>query len=229
MMFTAETFMKRKFTIIFTALLFVSIGVAATQTPAQQNNPFEDLLDSKREGMFAGGDVAYGSTRFSASVAKGELDEVEVDLTTVRSLSGGLQWRLGYATSERLAFYITSFATSLEPALGVLMYSEKYQGYYLNARVGYSSYGFAGELPVDDDEVRPNLSTWTLEAGVGYEFRPHFMIEGMAGYSRFTFADSYIYDTRKWESPFDSGEDLLYTDLHLNRITLFVSVNYLFY
>ncbi len=74
------------------------------------------------------------------------------------------------------------------------MYSEKYQGYYLNARVGYSSYGYTGELPVKEDEDLLNLSTWTFGAGVGYEFRPHFMIEGMAGYSRFTFPDSHIYD-----------------------------------
>lgn len=220
--------MKRKFSIIFRVLLSVSFCLAATQTPAQQNSPFEDFLDSKREGLFAGGGIAYGSTRFSASVSKGELSRESVDLTS--ALSGGLQWRLGYATSERLAFYVTSFATNLEPSLGVMMYSEKYQGYYLNARVGYSSYEFAGELPVDDDKIRPSLSTWNLGAGVGYEFRPHFMIEGMAGYSRFTFPDSYVYDWREYSGEYYFGPpEPLYADLHLNRITLFVSVNYLFY
>ena len=118
--------MKRKFSIIFHVLLSLSFCLVATQTPAQQNSPFEDFLDIKREGLFAGGGVAYGSTRFSASVSKGELSEEGVAQTTSRALSGGLQWRLGYATSERLAFYVTSFATNLEPSLGVMMYSEKY-------------------------------------------------------------------------------------------------------
>ena len=216
--------MQRKFSIIFYVLLFLSICGVATQTPAQQSNPFEDFLDSKREGMFAGGGVAYGSTRFSASVSKGELDE-SWNQGMPRSLSGGLQWRLGYATSERLAFYVTSFATKLDPSLGVMMYSEKYQGYYLNALVGYSSYGYEGPLPFYEGtlrgfgEERPNISTWHLRAGVGYEFRPHFMIECMAGYSRFTFPGSYVLD---WLAN-------SYADFHLNRITLFVSVNYLFY
>lgn len=208
--------MKRKFSITFSVLL----SLTGTQTLAQQNSPFEDFLDSKREGMFAGGGVAYGSTRFSASVSKGEV--YESDVFRSNALSGGLQWKLGYATSEHLAFYVTSLATNLEPSLGVMMYSEKYQGYYLKALVGYSSFGYGGtrSLPRETEEETMNSSTWHLGAGVGYEFRPHFMIEGMAGYSRFTIPDGYIYDYQDWP---------LYTDLHLNRITLFVSVNYLFY
>ena len=216
--------MKREFSIIFSILLCL----AATQTPAQQNSPFEDFLDSKREGMFAGGGVAYGSTRFSASVSKGEL--YASDQIMSNALSGGLQWRLGYATSERLAFYVTSFATNLEPSLGVMMFSEKYQGYYLNALVGYSSFGYETSLPVETEEERVNLSTWQLGAGVGYEFRPHFTIEGMVGYSRFTIPDSYVvYDWTDWSDDFRLEPEPLYADFHLNRITLFVSVNYLFY
>ena len=214
--------MKRKFSIIFSVLLSQSICLIATQTPAQQNSPFEDFLDSKREGLFAGGGIAYGSTQFRPSISKGELHEE--DQITLSSLSGGLQWRLGYATSEHLAFYVTSFATTLEPALGVMMYSEKYQGYYLNALVGYSGYEYQGSFSSEVDE----LSTWHLGAGVGYEFRPHFMIECMAGYSRLTIPDAYIYD---WESTSTGlgAPAPLYTDYHLRRITLFVSVNYLFY
>ena len=220
--------MKRTFSIIFSVLLSLSPCLAATQTPAQQNSPFEDFLDSKREGLFAGVGVAYGSTQFSASVSKGELTEWAQEQITLRSLSGGLQWRLGYATSEHLAFYVTSFATNLEPSLGVMMHSEKYQGYYLNALVGYSSSGYTGDLPVENEEEHANLSSWHLGAGVGYEFRPHFMIEGMAGYGRFTISDGYIYG---WDSEgvLWGAPRPLYADFHLNRITLFVSVNYLFY
>lgn len=216
--------MKRKLSILFRILLALSFCVAATETSAQQNSPFEDFLDSKREGLFAGGGIAYGSTRFSASVSKDELNERYQNIP--RSLSGGLQWRLGYATSEHLAFYVTSFATNLDPSLGVLMYSEKYQGYYLNALVGYSSYGYEGPLPsLHVDDERPSFSTWHLGAGVGYEFRPHFMIEAMAGYSRFTLPDSYVSDYIRdsywWRETYEA--------FHLKRITLFVSVNYVFY
>lgn len=214
--------MKKKVSIIFSVLLCLT----ATQTPAQQNSPFEDFLDNKREGLFAGGGIAYGSTRFSASVSKGELREPDQIMSS--ALSGGLQWRLGYATSERLAFYVTSFATHLEPSLGIMIYSEKYQGYYLNALVGYSSWRYETPLPVENEEKHVNSSTWRLGAGVGYEFRPHFMIEGMAGYSRFTIPDSYIYDWTEGVSYWFPSEPL-YADLHLSTITLFVSVNYLFY
>ena len=199
----------------------------ATQSPAQQNSPFDDLLDSRRKGLFAGGGVAYGSTQFRASHSAGELRAGDGDaLATLGGTSGGLQWRLGYATSENTAFYVTSFAADLAPSLGVLMFSEKYQGYYLNVLVGYSNYEVPGTtLPnFVQSEEGTSLTTWSFGAGFGYEFRPHFMIEFMAGYSRLTIPDGYYdfdWSDGKWH---DRS-----SDLYLDRITFFASFNYMFY
>lgn len=212
--------MKRKFSIIFSVLLSLSICLTATQTPAQQNNPLEDLLDSKREGLFAGAGVAYGSTRFTVSYSDRDepSDQVKGRAANLGGTSGRMQWRLGYATSEKWAFYVTSFGTNLDPSLGIMRFSQQYPGYYLNAFVGYSSFdvNLSSISGLDESE---NYSTWNFGAGVGYEFRPHFMVELTAGYSRLTIPSEYeVYS-------FDY-EDF---NIYFNRITLFASFNYLFY
>ena len=198
-----------KIALVLVCSLTLLCQFSATQIPAQQNNPLEDLLDGKRAGLFMGGGVAYGSARFTISRSDGdEIDEWDQEeVAKLNGLSGGLKWRLGYATSEKVAFYVTSFATNLEPSLGVMIFSEKYLGYYFNALVGYTSYEVDFLNASEDD----NLSTWNLGAGLGYEFRPHFTLEFTVGYSRLTVP---IYD------------DL---DGYVNNTTLFASFNYLFY
>ena len=204
-----------KILLVLVCFLILLCHFSATQIPAQQNNPsqqnnpFEDLMDGKRMGLFAGGSVAYGSARFTLSRSDGdEIDEwAQEEVAELNGLSGGLKWRLGYATSEKVAFYVTSVATNLEPSLGVMIFSEKYLGYYFNALVGYTSYE-ADFLNASEDD---NLSTWNVGAGLGYEFRPHFTLEFTLGYSRLTVP---IYD------------DL---DGYVNNTTLFASFNYLFY
>ncbi len=215
--------MKTSF--IFLCCLTLLCQFSATQSLAQRSNPFDDLLDGKREGLFAGGGVAYGLTRFTVSYSDGdELSESQKEeLAKLGGTSGRMQWRLGYATSENLAFYVTSFGTNLDPSLGIMMFSQQYQGYYLNALVGYSSFqtklpSFAG---LEEDA---SYSTWNFGAGVGYEFRPHFMLELTAGYSRLTIPSER-------EAYYSIGGGISYEDynLYFNRITLFASFNYLFY
>ncbi len=80
--------MKRKFSIIFCVLLSLPFCLVATQTPAQQNSPFEDFLDSKREGLFAGGGIAYGSTRFSFTYSKGDRESVDLTSASLAPCNG---------------------------------------------------------------------------------------------------------------------------------------------
>jgi len=199
-----------KTSLILLCSLTLLCQFSATQSPAQQSNPFDDLLDGKREGLFAGGGIAYGVTRFTIGYSDGDepSDYRKEEAAKVGGTSGRLQWKLGYAPSENLAFYVTSFGTNLDPSLGIMMFSQQYPGYYLNALVGYSS--FEATLPSFVDEAE-NYSTWNIGAGIGYEFRKHFMAEFTVGYSRLTIPS--------WDD----------TDVYLNRITLFASFNYLFY
>ena len=215
-----------KLHLLFLFCLTLLCQFSATQSLAQRSNPFDDLLDGKREGLFAGGGVAYGLTRFTISNSKGDKpnDSDKEELAKLGGTSGQMQWKIGYATSENLAFYVTSFGTNLDPSLGVMMFSQQYPGYYLNALIGYSSFeatlpSFA-EAELDGTE---NYSTWNFGAGVGYEFRPHFMVELTAGYSRLTIPSEY--ETYSLETGI-SYEDV---NVYFNRITLFASFNYLFY
>ena len=209
-----------KTSLILLCSLTLLCQFSATRSPAQQSNPFDDLLDGKRKGLFAGGGVAYGLTRFSIGYSDGDepSDYIKEELFKLGGTSGRLQWKLGYATSENLAFYVTSFGTNLDPSLGIMMFSQQYPGYYLTALVGYSS--FEATLPsfAELDEAE-NYSTWNFGAGIGYEFRKHFMAEFTVGYSRLTFPTEV--EVGPWEY-----RDI---DVYFNRITFFASFNYLFY
>ena len=215
---------------VLTCQIYVS-DVAEAQGPAG-NNPFEDLLDGKREGLFAGGGVGYGTTRFTSSSSIAETsEEVKAAAANLGGVSGWLHWKLGYATSEHLAFYVTSAATNLEPSLGIMMFSQKYPGYYFNGLVGYSSFNIADPTIFNEDNLETesnlDLRSWNLGAGFGYEFRPHFMVEFTAGYSRLTIpARARRFVDYSIVGPIYEYED--YT-IHFNRITLFAAFNYLFY
>ena len=68
--------MKRKFSIVFRVLLSLSICLAATQTPAQQNtNPLDDLLDNRWRGLFLGGTFRYGITQSGLSILADRFNE----------------------------------------------------------------------------------------------------------------------------------------------------------
>ena len=159
----------RKKSVITYALILASVLFITTHCNGR--SPFDDLGDQKWEGFLGGGGVCIGSTFIQ------------------------MQWKLGYATSDHTAFYLTSLATHLNPSLGLMRFIPKYPGYYFHAFLRV-----------------PRVKHWNLGLGGGYEFRPHFMVELTAGYSRFTI-------------PNESEE---FTNAR-NQITLFASVNYLFY
>ena len=197
-----------KASLILLCSLTLLCQFSATRSPAQQSNPFDDLLDGKREGLFVGGGIAYGANRFTISTIDGVVYDYErEEAAELGGISGRLQWKLGYATSENLAFYATSFGTNFAPSLGIMMFSQQYPGYYLNALVGYSSSEATRSSFVDEAE---NYNTWNIGAGIGYEFRKHFMAEFTVGYSRFKIST--------WDA-----------SAYLERVTLFASFNYLLY
>ena len=201
--------MKIKCSFVF-ALTVVSL-FSVTQSSAQ-NNPLDDLMDGKRTGLFAGGGVEYGYTRFS--VGGERANRVEDEFTAITGLSGGLKWRLGYAISEHEAFYITSFGSGIAPALGVMLFAEENPGYYFNGVIGFTNQaGFVAQTL--NDEVKSSVNTWNIGLGIGYEFRPHFMLEFMFEYSLLTV----------------SADNLVYRDyaFNISRTELVASFNYLFY
>ena len=214
-----------KFSLLYATVLFILTSVLVVQSPAQQNSPFNDLIDNKREGLFVGGGVAYGTTRFSVSYSDDEevSEAGKEELATLGGTSGHLIWRLGYATSEDLAFYVRSLATDLEPSFGIMKFFREYPGYYVHALIGYSSFEVVDSVvePFADEETKAGLSTWNIGLGIGYEFRPHFMVELTGEYSRLTIpTEQEVY-----------VEYLTYEDVnvYLNRTMIFASFNYLFY
>ena len=157
---------------------------------AAADNPFADLADNKLAGFFAGGGAGYGITRTEDGSA--------------HESSARTQWKVGYAISERLGFYVTSILTDVAPEFGVMWFPEQEFGpskprYFLQALIGFYSY-----------EAREDISTLSLAGGVGYEFRRHFMFEATAGYNQTQIS--------QWGAP-----------TKLNKITFVASVNYLFY
>lgn len=198
-----------KITCFFVSALTV-VSLFVTQSSAQ-NNPLDDLTDGRRTGFFVGGGVEYGYTRFSVGGPDSYL--VLIDDGLARGLSG----KLGYATSENTAFYVTSFGTNLAPALGVMKFSQEHLGYYFNGVIGFMNQaGFIGETL--DYNVDGRRIPWILGLGLGYEFRPHFMLEFMLGYSQLSVSrpNPRIGPWSRFE--FD-----------LSRIEFVASFNYLFY
>lgn len=207
-------------------LLLVSISVyllSTTQSPAQQNsNPFDDLFDDRRRGLFFGGTVRYGITQSGLSISADRFNEDDkFDNSNSRSLSGNVQWRIGYAVSEYMGFYISSPFLSVQPAIGGLFFSKQFPNTFYTVQIGYTrttpssriadanfdQYVLtAGNTPAD---------TWSFNLGIGNEFRRHYTFELIAGFSRITIPNAY------WDSGFHN--------LHLNGLSLFASFNYLFY
>ena len=203
-----------KITCLFVSILTVVSLFSVTQSSAQ-NNPFDDLTDSRRTGFFVGGGVEYGYTRFFASGP--DVDYVSDNfVAAITGLSGGLRGKLGYATSEHTAFYVTSSGTNLVPALGVMRFSQDQPRYYLNGVIGFTNrVEFTSESI--DVHIETKLNRWNLGLGLGYEFRPHFMLEFMVGFGQVSLSKiSYLgFD---WDPVFD-----------FSKIEIVASFNYLFY
>ena len=207
-------------------LLLISIGLclfSVTQSQAQQNtNPLDDLFDSRWRGVFLGGTVRYGVTQSGLSVAIDRFNEDDkFENSNSRNLSGGVQWRLGYAVSESMGFYITSPFLSIQPAFGGLFFSQRYPNIYYTVQLGYTRMAAsskikaanfdqyiltAGDTPAD---------TWTFNLGIGNEFRRRYAFEFAAGFSRITILNAY------WDSVF--------RNVHLNELSFFASFTYWIY
>lgn len=199
-------------------------SVIFISTTFANENPLDDLLDNKLEGLFVGGGFEYGTKRLRLSFSdERTVSEIaKAELATLSGTSGNLQWRIGYATSEHIAFYLTSLASNLEPSLGVMMFSKKYRGYF-NALIGYSSFGVSTFEGLPED-ISTASKSWNFGLGIGREFRPHLMGELTFGYSRLTVP---VIDRQ--HSPYGL---IAYTetfDMYLDKITVVVSFNYLFY
>jgi len=193
-----------KITCFFVSVLTIVNLFSVIQSSAQ-NNPLDDLMDGKRTGFFIGGGVEYGYTRFSVGQ---EGERYEDDFKAITGLSGGLRGRLGYATSERTAFYVTSFGATLAPALGIMRFIQEYPGYYFNGVIGFTNHtGLVVEALGSDTDG--SLNTWNVGLGIGYEFRQHFMLEIMLEYSLLTVA--------------------YHNTFNLARTELVASFNYMFY
>lgn len=203
-----------KVTCLFVSALTVVSLFSVTQSSAQ-NNLFDDLTDSRRTGFFVGGGVEYGYTRFFASGP----DAYSVDeefVAAITGLSGGLRGKLGYAISEHTAFYVTSFGTNLAPALGVMRFSQEHPRYYFNGVIGFRNRAeFTGEST--DADIESRLNRWNLGLGLGYEFRPHFMLECMLGFGQVSLSEIDYWGSH-WNRVFD-----------LSKIEIVTSFNYLFY
>lgn len=132
-------------------LLSVSTGVclfSVTQSPAQQNtNPLDDLFDNRRRGLFLGRTGEYGITQSGLSILADRFNEDDkFDNSNSRSMSGSVQWRLGYAVSENMGFYITSLFLSIQPAFGGLFSSQQYPDIYYTVQLGYTRMAAASRI-----------------------------------------------------------------------------------
>lgn len=207
-------------------LLLVSTGVYlffVTQSPAQQNtNPLDDLFDNRWRGLFLGATVGYGVTQSGLSTAADKFNEDDkFDNSNSRNTSGSVAWRIGYAVSEKMGFYITSPPLSVQLAIGILRFSDEYPDIYYNGLIGYARTAAASRVidanfdPYIITVPNTRADTWTLKIGIGKEFRRHYAFELTAGFSRTTISKAY------WDSGFRNA--------HLNELSLFASFNYWLY
>ncbi len=204
-------------------LLFVIFSVyvfSISQSPAQQNtNLFDDLIDNKRHGLFLGATLGYGVTQSGLSIAVNKFNEDDkFDNSNSRGTSGSIAWRIGYAFSEKTGFYITSPPLSLQPAIGMIRFSNENPDIYFNMLLGYARTA-ASERIIDVNFDRyvitvPNrlADTWTLNIGIGKEFRRHYAFELTAGFTRTTIPNAYL--------------DTYFRNVYLNDLSLFVSFSY---
>lgn len=207
-------------------LLLVSTGVclfSVTQSSAQRNtNPLDDLFDNRWRGLFLGGTAKYGVTQSGLSILADRFNEDDkFDNSNSRYVSGGVQWRLGYAVSEDMRFYITSPFLSIQPAFGVLFSSQQYSDIYYIVQFGYTRMAASSRITAANFGKyilaggNTPADAWTFNLGIGNEFRRHYAFELTAGFSRITIPNAY------WDSSF--------RNVHLNGISLFASFNYWLY
>lgn len=205
------------------SLLLVSTSVcllSITQSTAQQNtNPFDDLFDDRRRGLFLGGTIRYGITQSGLSIASDRFNEDDkFDNSNSRSLSGNVLWRLGYAVSEYMGFYVTSPFLSVQPAFGGIFFSRQYPDTFYTVQIGYTRTAPSSRIQDANFErkiLAPGntpVDAWSLHLGIGQEFRRHYAFELIGGFSRMTIPNAY------WDSGFHN--------VHLNGLSLIASFNY---
>lgn len=207
-------------------LLLVSTGVwlfFVTQSSAQQNtNPLDDLFDNRWRGLFLAGTVRYGITQSGLSISTDRFNEDDkFDNSNSRSMSGSVKWRLGYAVSESMGIYIASPFLSVQPAFGLLLFSQQHSNIFYTIELGYTR--MAASTRITDANFNQYILTaghtpadaWTFNLGIGNEFRQQYAFELTAGFSRITIPNAF------WDSVF--------RNVHLNGLSLFVSFNYLLY
>ncbi len=213
--------MKKLFSLLLVSTTVYLLSI--TQSPAQQNtNPLDDLFDDQRRGLFLGGTVSYGITQSGLSIFADRFNEDDkFDNSNSRNLSGNVQWRIGYAVSEYMGFYITSPFLSVQPAFGGLFFSRQFPDTFYTVQIGYTRK--APSSRIADANLDQYILTagntpadaWSFHLGIGHEFRTHYAFELTAGFSRITIPNGY------WDSGFHN--------VHLNGLSLFASFNYWFY
>lgn len=185
--------------LMYVVVIFLCTLVTLTEVTAS-DNPFADLFDAEFGGFFASAGIGYGITQTEGG-------------GSTRTTAAQTQAGIGYAISERLGFYVTSILADLEPQLGLIWFPAqaahgKIPRYYLKALIGYSS---------QKSEVHQfgiGTNTLSIDGGIGYEFRRHFVVEATVGYRQTELTTSFAQAS---------------ASASLDQMRLVAAVNYLFY
>ena len=201
-------------------LLYVSI-FSFLGVPESLGNPFQDLTDGDRKGFIVGSGIGYGTTNYILSYAEGRrVYEFETEaLDALGGFSTQMQWKIGYAVLDDLAFYFSSPLSKFEPVFGVQKFSRNQIGLYFTGYFGYGSRDVAVELlRTETFRERMRLNRWDIGGGFGYELREHFLLDLTIGYRVLVLPRAVDYYVREYAD-----------DVYLDKVSAFVSFNYLFY
>lgn len=205
-----------------TVLLLIYVSIFSFMfVPESLGNPFQDLGDGERQGFVVGGGIGYGVTNYILSYTDGRrLYDVETEAFNVlEGFSTRLQWKLGYAVLDDLVFYFTSPLFKYEPVLGVQKFSRNQLGFFYHGYFGYASRDVeVNLLRTQDVRERMRMNRWDIGGGFGYEFREHFMLDMTLGYRILIIPREVKYYLRHHAE-----------NVYLDKITFFLSFNYLFY
>lgn len=142
-------------------------------------NPLQDLLDGKRQGLFLSGQIglqlenariAKGTSNAFVYLTRENYSDADIFADTFIGYSVLLDYKIGYAISERWSVYLSPPALSI----GVLMFQNT--GYYYSGNFQYYQ-DIADEF-------------WLIGVGFGKEFRKHYTIEVMARAGQYAYGNS---------------------------------------
>lgn len=164
------------------AFVLAAVLIAAAATPALG-------FDGSKKGFILGFGLGMGVTSFKQTASVYGYD----DLESARETKGGLatDFRIGAGLSEQVMIYYTSrvswfsieniYGNSVTIANGIGLACVSYylqpanRGAYLLGILGIASWN----APFEEDS--DGLTGLGFGGGVGYEFAPHWSVEGVLG------------------------------------------------